>query len=300
MGRVNLKFVCLALFVLLVLALLSYGAAALLKDTPLDEGHVLVVPIEGVIMYDQSPSAFAKGGVSSKDLVKTLQKVAEDDAVAAVLLDINSPGGTVVASQEIADAVTALDVPVYAVVHDVGASGAYWIATAADTVVVAPMSVVGSIGVISSYLQFSDLFDKYGVDYERLVAGDRKDIGSPYRDLEASERAFLESKLDAIHAYFVAAVARNRGLSEEDVWSLATGEYFLGVEAVELGLADALGSRQDALDMIEEELGISDIKVVETKSSKGLLQYFTQAQYALGYGVGDALVADASGLPLAM
>ena len=142
------------------------------------------------------------------------------------------------------------------------------------------------------------MVSRYGVDYERLIAGKYKDMGSPYKNLSSTEREILQKKLDVIHAYFVSEVARQRGLAEEDVWPLATGEYFLGVEALDLGLVDHLGSRQDALDALEVQLNVTDLRVVESKSSKGFLSYFAQSQaYAFGSGLGDAFVSDVSSVP---
>ena len=302
MGRVRMKVLLVGLVLLALLFLISYGCATLLGDTPMDEGHILVIPLEGVIQYDGGSSMFsAPGGISSKDMVKTLERVAEDESVRAVLLDINSPGGTVVGSEEVASAVAALDVPVYAVVHEVAASGGYWIASSAGHIVASPMSIVGSIGVISSYLEFSELFEEYGVGHERLVAGEFKDVGSPYKSLSLAERTLLQEKLDVIHSYFVSSVATSRELEEEAVWELATGEYYLGVEAVDLGLVDSLGTKQDALDALEASLNVTDIKVVESKQQKNILSYFAQSQaYSLGRGFGDALVSRQSTVPLAM
>jgi protease-4 len=103
------------------------------------------------------------------------------------------------------------------------------------------MSITGSIGVIASYLQFSDLLDEHGVTYERMVAGRYKDMGTPFKDLSDTERLIFQQTLDQIHTEFIEGVAENRNMSVSEVRKLATGQVYLGIKAIELGLVDAIG-----------------------------------------------------------
>ena len=107
-------------------------------------------------------------------------------------MEINSPGGSAVASDEIATAVKNAKKPVISLIREVGASGGYWVASASDYIIANRMSITGSIGVISSYLEFSGLMEKYGVGYERLVAGENKDLLTPYKKLEADQKALVQ------------------------------------------------------------------------------------------------------------
>ena len=218
---------CVGLFLIFIMFsfLLSLGAS----QTETGSSNVALIPVEGAIMGTSSGGYFDSGVASSESLVAQIESANEDEDIEAIVLYINSPGGSAVASDEIASAVLLSEKPTVAVIREVGASGAYWIATASDHVIANRMSITGSIGVISSYLEFSELMEEYGVNYQRLVAGENKDIGTPFRTLAVSEEELLQGKLDLIHGYFIDAVAKNRGLSRMAVASVATGEFYLGV-----------------------------------------------------------------------
>jgi protease-4 len=225
--------------------------------------NVAVIPVEGVIMASGDASGFGSSGVvTSDDLIEKIQEAEDDAAIKAVVFRINSPGGTAVGSDEIATAIKGMKKPSVAVIREVGASGAYWVASSTDHVVANRMSITGSIGVISSYLSFGRFLEHYNVTYNQLTAGERKDVGTPLRELEPSERDFLQEKLDAIHHYFIFAVAENRNMTYDDVKALATGEFYLGFEAKENGLVDELGGEQQALDWINATLQIEPVTVV--------------------------------------
>ena len=251
---------------------------------------IAVVPLSGVIGVSDS-SFLGESFVSSTDIVEVLEKIGEDDSIKAVILEINSPGGTVVASEEIVNAVKVLDKPTVAWIWEVGASGAYWVASATDVIVADPLSITGSIGVISSYLQFSDLLKEYGVEYERLVSGDYKDTGSPFKELEVDERRLLQGKINLIHEFFVGAVAENRNMTYEEVKGLSTGIFYLGKEAKELGLVDVLGGKKEAVEISENLAGIKDAELVVFEEEKTLLDLFggitSNVFYYLGKGMGS-------------
>ena len=171
-------------------------------------GNVALIPIEGVITGSGGGS-FGASTLSSKDIVSFIEAASESNQVQVIVLEINSPGGSAVASDEIASAVKKSEKPVVAYIREVGASGGYWIASASDHIIANKMSITGSIGVISSYLEFSGLMEEYGIGYERLVAGSKKDIGTPFRKLQLDEKDLLQSKLDKIHV--------NNGLGEKSI-----------------------------------------------------------------------------------
>ncbi|MDD9952823.1 MAG: signal peptide peptidase SppA [Candidatus Woesearchaeota archaeon] len=227
----------------ILLGLLFVGTViAALFGNEIETGNVAVVQIIGPIM-STDPGGFVAVATST-NIVEQLEKARDDDSIIGVILEINSPGGSAVASDEIAQAVKGLNKTSVAWIREVGASGGYWIASATDHVVANRMSVTGSIGVISSYLSFEEFLDDWNVTHNRLVAGDNKDVGSPFQRLQRSERAFLEEKLDRVHEFFIAEIAENRNLSVEDVPS--DGSFFLGIEAYNLGLVDELGGKEEA------------------------------------------------------
>ncbi len=284
------------LFVLLVILPLAF---MLLGDSQF--GNVALIPIEGIITGDGS-GYLGKDTISSQDLVDFIEEADENTQIEVILLEINSPGGSAVASDEIASAVKRAHKPVVAVIREMGASGGYWIASTADHIIANRMSITGSIGVISSYLEFSGLMEKYGVDYERLVAGEYKDVGMPFRKLEPDERALLQAKLNRIHTFFIQEVAANRNLSEETVREIATGEFYLGVEALPLGLVDQLGNRATAEEYITETYGLDSIDYVVYQRQGGLFDMlagvFADFSFKLGQGIGSISLQREGGIML--
>jgi protease-4 len=244
--------------VIILIALLVVGSlfAALLGDDLAVGANTAIISINGPLSADAG-SGLLSDWTSSTEIVRELEEARDDPAIRAVILEINSPGGSAVASDEIAQAVKdvrASDKIVVAWIREVGASGAYWVASSADHVVANRMSVTGSIGVISSYLSFERFLDRYNVTYNRLVAGERKDVGDPLAGLSESDRYFLQGKLDRVHAFFIEEVARNRNLTRDQVAAVEDGRFLLGVEALDTGLVDELGGRAEAVAYLEKVL----------------------------------------------
>lgn len=258
-----------------------------------ETGNVALIPIEGAISGGGT-SGFGASEVSSKDIVSFIEDADDDPQIEVLLLEINSPGGSAVASDEIATAVKNAQKPVVALIREAGASGAYWIASASDQVIANRMSITGSIGVVSSYLEFSGLMEQYGVGYEELISGERKDLGNPYQKLTAQEKLILQKKLDKIHAYFIEEVAANRNLEIAEVQKIATGEFFLGVEALDLGLVDALGSKDDAEIFIKENYALEEIDYAVYQRETSFFELFggviSHFFFNVGEGIGSVLV----------
>jgi len=278
----------IVVYVLLGLWVASYLFGSFFSE---DLGDKLaVIPIEGAIVGSSGSSPFGGGTLNSQDIVKFIEAASEKDSVKAILLEINSPGGTVVASKEIVTAVKKVDKPVVAWIREIGTSGAYWVASASDFIIADEMSLTGSIGVISGYLEFSGLMEEYGVGYEELKAGKYKDMGNPYEKLSEEERKIIESKLDIIHDYFIEDVASNRNLSVGEVREFSEGLYYLGIEAKELGLIDEFGGKEEAKKKAEELAGIEDLKEITYKKSKGFFDLFgMKSFYGIGRGIGDSV-----------
>ena len=227
-----------------------------------------IVRVEGVISDADEQSARTK-------IIKSLNK-AYREQVKAVVLRINSPGGTVGASQELHAAVLKLrekGIPVVASMGDVAASGGVYIALAADKIVANPGTITGSIGVIIRTANAQELFHKVGVSAEVVKSGPFKDILSPYRSLTPDERALLQGMIDDAYRQFVEAVAAGRGLAPEQVRPFADGRIFTGRQAKELGLVDELGGLQTAVELAGKVAGIEGMpRTVELSPEKTLWQ----------------------------
>ncbi|MCG8467191.1 MAG: signal peptide peptidase SppA [Gemmatimonadetes bacterium] len=201
--------------------------------------RVAVVPIEGPIL---SETAF----------LDALETFREDGSVRAFVIEVESPGGAVGASQSIYEAIRELrdddDRPVLAWMGDVGASGGYYAAVGADSVYALPGTLTGSIGVIMEFPNVQELYRKVGVSWEVVKSGEHKDLGSPNRPLDDSDRAILEGLVTDVHEQFVETVAANRPLDRARVAELADGRVYSGRQALELGLIDGLGTLEDVIE----------------------------------------------------
>ncbi len=190
--------------------------------------------------------------VTAADVRTLLEAMAKDTAIKAALIDINSPGGAVVASREIARAIEAYPKPTVAWIRDFGTSGAYEVAASCRKIVADPMSIVGSIGVILPRLEAFETLQKIGARVDLLKAGRLKDIGQPFRPVTDEERSILQGYLDRAHATFLDDVGRRRGLKPEALEEIRTGVFFLGEKGAALGLVDRLGGYADAIRLCEE------------------------------------------------
>jgi protease-4 len=278
----------------LVLFLSFFGSLA--GQAPvITGGNVAVIPVQGVILTTDGPEQLFGGETiaSSSRITQFIKDANGNPDVQAIVLEIDSPGGSPVASDEIAAAVAKANKTTVAVIREVGASGAYWVATAADRIFAHPLSVTGSIGVTGSYLEFAGLLRDWNITYRSLTSGKYKDAGSPYKELTRDEEALYRDLLDRIHGRFVRTVAENRGLPEARVGELATGFVYLGEEARELGLIDEFGGRPEALAWLERELNITakpfELQVRPTPFEL-LFGALGRPFYAVGRGIGSAFM----------
>lgn len=276
--------------IIIVIAFLFFAISS--AESGLKEGNTAVIPIHGEISTGNLGGFIDGKGVKSSDIVRLIQQAQEDTNIKAILLDIDSPGGAPVASEEIVNAVKRADKLVVALIRENGASGAYWVASAADYIIASPFSLTGSIGVLGSYLEFSGLLDKYGVSYTQLTSGEHKDIAAPFKKLTGQERALMQKKLDLIHRRFLDDIRKSRNLSAAQYKEISTGIFYLGEEAVELNLVDALGDKQTAISYISEQLKI-DVVEVPYNVRKGFFESLSELSrknsFFLGFGIGTAL-----------
>jgi len=280
-------FLLLSIFILLALILI-------LPRTVLIRGNVALIRINGVITSSEGFSF--TGQASSEKIVRALEGAEEDPTIEAILLEINSPGGSAVASKEIVDAVKRCQKqkPVYALIREIGASGAYWIASAADKIIANELSIVGSVGVTASYLEFAGLLKRYNITYRELTSAKFKEAGKSTKELTEEERSYLLSKINLIHQIFLQDVVKNRKLSEKAKEEISQGKFFLGKEALNLGLIDAIGDFKTAEQLLETELGVKEISFKEKSERRGILSelfnVLSEPFFNLGYGIGTALL----------
>jgi len=207
--------------------------------------NIAVFPVEGIILPFTGLAGFDL--ITSPDTVAAFMDAAEDDpSIKGVLLEINSPGGTPVASHRIAERIHNSSLPVVGLIGDIGASGGYMVAAASDFLIASPMSDVGSIGVNMSYIEESKKNEEEGLTYVQLMTGKYKDIGSPNRAITDEERELLQTDLEIIHNEFIDIVADYREMDRSLVVELATGASMPGRSAVDADLVDALGNRPQA------------------------------------------------------
>lgn len=250
--------------VLVVLAVLSVYVPLFIEIPEVHVGrHTALVDVNGMIMDGMDASA--------ERIVGGLQAAFEDDGTAAVVLRINSPGGSAVQSGYVYDEILRLrekypKVPVYAVITDMGASGAYLMASAANAIYADRASLVGSIGVIMPGFGFVGAMEKLGVERRVLTAGAHKALLDPFSPIKEDERAYAQELLDTIHKQFIASVKAGRGDKLKDDPSLFSGLIWSGEEAVKLGLVDGLGSAESVAREVVGEKTLRDFS-----EHKGLL-----------------------------
>ncbi|KHD89470.1 MAG: signal peptide peptidase [Bdellovibrio sp. ArHS] len=238
---------------LVIIFLVFVGIGALLKMSidsfgesekkVLSQNSILHLEMNGVIL-------------NGKKFLKNLKKYKDDDKVKAILISINSPGGSVGPSQEIYAEIKRvreeLKKPVICVSTGVMASGAYYSAVACDKIVVAPGALVGSIGVIMEFANIEKLYDWAKISRYSITSGKFKDSGAEYRAMRDDEKALFQNMIDEVYGQFKSTVAKERGLKEDVVTEYADGRVFTGATAVKMGFADQEGFFEDAVKLAAE------------------------------------------------
>jgi protease-4 len=194
-----------------------------------------------------------------RQVLEDLESMSVDPGIAAVVLRIDSPGGGAAAAQEIYEYLLDMKASGTILVASMGAvaaSGGYYIACTADTILANPATITGSIGVLMSFTNFEELFDKVGMDFSIVKSGEYKDTGTWSRQMTREERELLQGTVDDIHGQFVEAVASSRGMAVDRVADVADGRVFSGRQALEAGLVDRLGTLEDAIELAGRMAGI--------------------------------------------
>jgi len=235
-------------------------------DTKIDRDRTFaIVYASGNIMPGSNNDPFDQGGIYSKDLIKQLRKAWKDDDVEAILLRVDSPGGSALASDEIWTTIQEIrkDKPIYASMSDVAASGGYYIAMACDTIIAAPSTITGSIGVIMAIPNLSGTMGKIGVTTDTISFGPSSTFMNTLRPFEADDKAQLRAFGAGIYKRFVQKVADSRGMDFEEARALAKGRVWTGEDALKAGLIDMMGDFDDAIAAIKKRMGVDpDTKIM--------------------------------------
>ncbi|NJP05541.1 MAG: signal peptide peptidase SppA [Chloroflexaceae bacterium] len=294
-GRGLLIGLSIILGIVLACAILPIGAFAVLvasvdsEDTSLPRpattwrekvvsgqgpDRVVIIEVTGVIGAPEDTSILSSQ-ISQQDILSQIRQATEDPKVKALVLRVDSPGGGVVASNEIHRQLkefTATEKPLVVSMGTVAASGGYYIATPADQIYANADTFTGSLGVILSLLNYEDTLDMLGMQQLVFKSGEFKDIGSPAREITPEEEAILQGLIDQAYNGFVDVITEGRNMDREEVLRLADGRIYTGQQAMELGLIDELGNLDDSIAASKELAGLSEALIVRYTSSTSLTE----------------------------
>ena len=272
----------MVLFSLILLISILFSVITILKDKSQSYQisslpKVMILNIAGTIKFDTAEIILAQ-----------IEKISEDPSIVGVIIKIDSPGGTVGASQEIYSALLELrkqNKKVVVSMGDIAASGGYYIASASEVIVANPGTLTGSIGVIISSINFKDLLDKIGVKAVSITSGAMKDVLSPYRNMKPEEEKYIKEMVMNTYQQFFNAVLTGRKdkITEEELKKIADGRIFTGEIAKEKGLVDVLGSLNTAKEEMKKLLSIPQVEFIYPKDAffKSLFKEIMKEESAL-------------------
>ncbi|VBB06367.1 peptidase s49 [Lucifera butyrica] len=249
----------IAFIVLLSLVAAAFAVPALRHRGQSSGGKIAVIYVDGVIMGGRGESTLLTQNGGTDNLIRQLHQARDDKDVRAVILRINSPGGSVPATQEVGEEILKLRRTGKIVVTSMGdmaASGGYWLAAVTDKIYANPATLTGSIGVYMPYANWQELYKKIGVYQEKIKSGPHKDILSPERPMTPEERAIIQNMVNDMYEQFVKVVAEGRKMDPAKVRQLADGRIYTGRQAKDLGLVDELGNLYDAIAGTAQLAGI--------------------------------------------
>ncbi|MCW7076552.1 signal peptide peptidase SppA [Methanosarcinales archaeon] len=257
------RYAILIIFIVLVLISAAITAVyfSITDDLSFTGERVEVIYVDGTLLTGDIPPGFGYAG--SENICNELRAAERDDAVKAIVIRINSPGGTPAAAQEIVTEIKRIDKPIVVSMADVAASGAYYIAAPSDWIVANPDTVTGSIGVIWVFENREGEYREEGINYTVVKSGDMKDMGAPWRNLTDGELDYANEMVTDAFERFVEEVAAGRNMTIDEVKNLSDGRVYLGADAKELGLVDQLGNLYDAIEVAGKLGGIEGEPRVE-------------------------------------
>lgn len=245
------------------------------SEVVLEEGtagdRIAVLSLDGVIQdLGSSTSLFQPVGYNHQFFMNQLYEVLEDQSVKGIVLKVNSPGGGVVESADIYDAIREIqqtrEIPLYVSMGGMAASGGYYVSAPADKIFVNRETITGSIGVIMESVNYAKLAEKYGIDFNTIKTGPYKDIMSGSREMKEEERVMLQEMINDSYERFVDIIEEGRGMTEAEVKAVADGRIMNGRQAIEAGLADGVGKASDVIAAMKEDFELQDATVFEYAS----------------------------------
>jgi protease IV len=282
-GLVALGLVGLAIVAIVLILAAGSPTAPVVYDEEYVAGDgsdkIAVVPVEGEITSADDSLGGTQPTVTPEGLADALRQAGEDTSVAAVVLEVNSPGGGVTASDEMHQSI--LDFkknsgkPVVVSMGDTAASGGYYISTAADRIVANETTLTGSLGVIFQLNNFAEAADKYGIKQVVIKSGKYKDIGNAFREMKPEEREIFQSIVDDSYSEFVDVISEGRNIPKDTVREIADGRVYSGSQAKELGLVDSFGGLDEASAIAGKRAGTSDTIVVRYVQEPTLIETLT-------------------------
>ncbi|MBA4313345.1 MAG: signal peptide peptidase SppA [Chlorobiaceae bacterium] len=236
---------------------------------------IAVIELKGIIL-------------TSEDIVRQFKKFRDDRSVKGILFRVDSPGGGVVASQEMYQEVKATrenSKPVVVSMGSLAASGGYYVSCPANTIVANPGTLTGSIGVISQFMEYDSLLGKIGVGVNTIKSGKFKDAGNPFRKMTVDDRKYFQNLMDDVHLQFIDAVQEERKIPHDSLIAYADGRVFTGEQALRMGLVDTLGTYEDAIKITAKLAGIKGEPSIVKERKRGM----TLIDYLLGNKLEDIL-----------
>ena len=252
---------------------------------------VVRIPLTGMIMLGED--GWAENAASASAALRAIKRATHDPEVEGIILEIDSGGGGITASDMIYKALLDFKAAhpgrvVVTLMGDIAASGAYYVSLPSDIILAHPTTITGSIGVIMQSYNIKELAAKIGIKDETFKSGDNKDLLNPFQDVTPEQRAMLQSMIDSLYGRFVKLVAKSRKLSEADVRKLADGRIFVADEALEHKLIDGIGYSADAEKEMAKLLNVSEINVVRYSEEVSFLELL-RSHRGIGMSVSDFL-----------
>lgn len=244
---------------------------------------IVVLNLDGIIQ-DMGSLPFSNPMIyDHRQFLQSITHAGKDESVDGIILNVNTPGGGVVESAEIharlVEVQEKYNKPLYVSMGNTAASGGYYVSAPADKIVAHPATLTGSIGVIMESVNYAELADKLGIDFNTIKSGEFKDIMSSSREMTDEEEGILQTMIDELFDDFVQVIVEGRGMAEEDVRKLADGRIYTGKQAQENGLIDEVGSLEDTIAFMQNDYQLENAQVVEYEVSQGfwgLLNYSAQ------------------------
>ncbi|MCK4883606.1 MAG: signal peptide peptidase SppA [Candidatus Diapherotrites archaeon] len=298
MKKLFVVFVSIFLLAIVIGVVFSMIVESSPVDVSSSGGKIALIPVKGEIFSESSNNLLSYDSASANRIIPLLDKANSDPSIKAIFLDINTPGGSVVASSRIEKKLSLIEKPIVVWMDETATSGGYYVASAADYIYADENTITGSIGVVSSFINVEELFRTIGVKMNIMTSGDHKSMGSPYSSMDEEEKQLFQEVLDEMHTNFKESIIRNREgkISREIVEEVADGRIILATKAVELGLIDAVGTKEQSVMKAAELAGITGKPILVDYSVRPISfsDFFMNAGTSFAKGMMTEITTSAS------